>query len=314
MTSETINLLGYTLITLVLVSATGYLIYQKVSDVSQNDNFKLVYAASDLALFLDAIYASPQDVNYYYSLNVTGVDYKITPGMIVIKKYNSTGPYAKKAYHRFGYSNITEMDNYVLSFSNESVSFFILKKAKEIIIVNTTSSDGVDFSTKSCPTVVLTNDGGSSAIMLDFPIIPNMNDPNKDAAVAAKNILDLMGTSYDVLHNSMTSTMSFDEVVTHSNGKKFYLYITKKTGTSGINLIFKEQKQEYDKFYCVLNNLFSSVSSVKTSYGFTGEYQRFNDIKAEYVVVLEFGDDVGKSISYTSLSKIINDALFGFFK
>jgi len=313
MASETVNLMGYTLLTLILMSLIGYMVYQKVDSIQRNENFNLVYAASDFALLLDSLYASPGKVYINYSINKQSLDYSIKNGEVSVKKSTSLGPYAKKAYHRFSYSNDVLLNDSFFSFENKSVEFSVERLPKKILISNNSKESQKYSLADLCPVVVISKSKGSTDVLFDFPVINNANDERKSQTELVRSVLNAIDMEKTILHNSATSSLTFDEIVKQSEGKTLYLHMIKNPSKQGIFFYFKEQSEEAQYFSCFLKSIFSSDSNLQVMYGFSGDFEKFNAVKSKYVVVVEIGNEYGTSVLPYELSQKMTN-FFGVFK
>lgn len=317
MAAHTVNLVGYVLVSLILLGSIGFLISQKIDAINKSDYYQMVYAASDLALILDAVYAAPNQISYVYDLNISGIDYSIDEGIVVVKKTNVMGPAAKKAYHRFGFSNITKFDETSLSYANDSVSMSILASNKRIFVskLDSNAVSSLENQKKSCPVVDTSWTGLDSYILLDFPIISDMNDEKKDSAVISNSILSFLSTSktknYKLLRMGVTTSSTFDNTITESANKKFYLFLSSDDSKEEINIYLKQSSDKYNKFSCILENELSKYANVKINYGFTGDLEKFNQVQSDYVVVLILGKNFG---SPYALAESLKSAFEEFFK
>lgn len=295
---------------LIICGLTALFVYQE-GRIANNDAFERTYTAENTALLLDAIYASPNSMNYVYSSYLSNQQIMITEGYVRVYKPGQTISTGVVAASRFGYSNFTKLITSSLNFYNGStINFLIVQVPKKITIVNSSSILDAAQNTISCPVVDTHLDILNTDVLIDR--LASSYTSNQDLYKGAFSLLQMLANdNYMITTKSVLQQTDFNQVLEDSKNKKLYILIVDKTDlSSSVHIMLKQQSLAFDKFFCLFsNNLKTAGFTVTKDYGFTGDYDKYNQISSQYAIIIEYNtNDVFK------LSEIIKNSIGGFFQ
>jgi hypothetical protein len=162
----------------------------------------------------------------------------------------------------------------------------------------------------SCPLVDTRLEVLNENVLIDR--LASHYETNQDLYKGAFSLMSMFANdNYAISTKQILEQTDFNKVVDDSKNKKLYLLIVDKTDlTSTVHVILKKQSTEFDKFFCILSGNLKSVGFTATKdYGFTGDYEKYNQIQSQYAIIIEYNTD-----SVFKLSEIIKNSISGFFK
>ena len=322
----------HALISLIILVLLSILLIVYVNGKADNEGFKRLFVVKDTSLLMNTLLASPYDINYIYSVNVSDVLLSFEQQRVTLydPKYpNALTPVAFKSYSLNADMDVSTPKQ--MQFTDEktvsllfSKQFFLLSVQEQqgtLLSSSVPSSEGA-----SCPSIVTSWDYDPSFVLVDamIHVSEGISEDEKQAIKQAYDISQILSgwvtpvrTSY-LAHKDTSLDNYLKQTLLQTKDKKVLLFIrpVERKGITFYHQTSADRSAAHDKFLCMLSDSLKTAgfSPVTRSSVFPTEFGSLKDAEAEYVVLIEVGSYADLSSHYIAFTDALKKTLEGFFR